>query len=141
MGDAPTFVTLNYCILFAYSVMMFGIGLWFSGKQKTTLYGKSQIITVCKCGFFGCLILLSLAAKKSNIVRERSRLIEQRILVAGTASQGIALTEDTYYGATSKSICRFDTNWNLIEEKPIRIEGVNHMGATRTISGTHKESR
>lgn len=30
------FGALNYCILVAYLVVMFGIGLWFSGKQKTT---------------------------------------------------------------------------------------------------------
>ena len=47
----------------------------------------------------------------------------------GSASQGIALGENYYYGSNSTSICRFDKNWNFIETVPIAIEGVNHLGA------------
>ena len=36
MADTITFGALNYTILLIYLVIMFGIGLFFSGKQKTT---------------------------------------------------------------------------------------------------------
>jgi len=75
------------------------------------------------------LILLSLGAEMGSHVKECSRLIEQHELVEGTAAQGLALAGNAYYSATEKSICRFDTDWTLIEEKSIRVKGVNHMGA------------
>ena len=34
--ENPSFGMLNYSVLFVYLAAMFGIGLWFSGKQKTT---------------------------------------------------------------------------------------------------------
>ena len=55
--------------------------------------------------------------------------LEERPLEAGSAQQGMALTEEQYFGSNSRSICRFDAEWNLLEEKQIRIEGVNHLGA------------
>ena len=36
MENAPAFGNLNYCILGVYLAAMFGIGLCFAGKQKTT---------------------------------------------------------------------------------------------------------
>ncbi|MEA1952310.1 MAG: hypothetical protein U9N87_13075, partial [Planctomycetota bacterium] len=64
-----------------------------------------------------------------DIAEEPSRLLEQRKLAAGRASQGLALADDSYFGSTETSICRFDTNWKLLEEKTIKVEGVNHIGA------------
>lgn len=58
-----------------------------------------------------------------------STLVEQRQLTKGAASQGLALTASEYFTSTAGSIFRYDTKWNLLEEKPIRIEGVNHVGA------------
>ena len=75
------------------------------------------------------LPLLILSTHTGCTVNEQSRLIEERSLGAGRATQGVALAEDAYYGATDKSIFRFDTQWKLIEEKPIQVNGVNHMGA------------
>lgn len=89
----------------------------------------SRTVNVCQYGVLGCLALFSSGGAMGSDVEERSRLVEQRELVQGTASQGLALAEGAYYGATAKSICRFDTNWSLIEEKSIGVEGVNHMGA------------
>ena len=67
----------------------------------------------------------------SGVENERAHLLQQQLLAGGEASQGVALADDNhhYYGATHESICRFDSDWNLIEEKPIRIKGVNHLGA------------
>lgn len=57
-------------------------------------------------------------------------LVRQRRLEGkGRADQGIALTPEVYYSANAGSICRFDTGWNLVGEKPIRLDGVNHLGA------------
>ena len=36
MEEAPSFSTLNYTICFIYLALMFSIGLWLAGKQKTT---------------------------------------------------------------------------------------------------------
>jgi len=36
MEESPSFSTLNYTICFVYLALMFGIGLWLAGKQKTT---------------------------------------------------------------------------------------------------------
>jgi hypothetical protein len=56
-------------------------------------------------------------------------LIEQRQLDKGAANQGLALTSEHYFTSTATSVFRYDKNWKLLEEKPIRIEGVNHVGA------------
>ena len=47
----------------------------------------------------------------------------------GAAGQGLALGKDFYYGSNGRNICRFDKAWKLIESKPLKIEGVNHLGA------------
>jgi len=82
-----------------------------------------------QCGLLGCLLLWNTATATETVTRENSRLVEQHALVEGAATQGLALAEDAYYGATEKSICRFDTDWNFLQEKSIRVEGVNHLGA------------
>lgn len=56
-------------------------------------------------------------------------LLEQRQLDKGAANQGLALTPEHFFTSTAKSIFRYDREWKLIEEKAIRIEGVNHLGA------------
>ena len=76
-----------------------------------------------------CLLLAHVQSAVGDVAKEPSRLLEQRELAAGNASQGLALAEDSYYGSTATSIGRFDTNWKLREEKTISIEGVNHIGA------------
>lgn len=59
-----------------------------------------------------------------------ARLVEQHeFLGKGGAGQGVALSDEYYYTSNAASICRFDTKWRFIEEKPIRVEGVNHLGA------------
>ena len=58
-----------------------------------------------------------------------SRLVEQHKLDKGQATQGLALTSKHYFTSTAHSIFRYDTNWKLLEEKRIVVEGVNHVGA------------
>ena len=68
-------------------------------------------------------------------VEQRSRLVETRELDGGSASQGLALSEDYYYGSTSKTICRFDTNWKFVNKRTIVVDGVNHVGAIHYHAG------
>lgn len=56
-------------------------------------------------------------------------MLEQRQLAEGAATQGLALTPEHYFTSTAQSIYRYDHDWNLLEEKEIRIAGVNHLGA------------
>jgi len=55
--------------------------------------------------------------------------LEQRTLAGGAATQGLALGKTHNFASNARTICRFDKNWKLIEQKTIRIEGVNHFGA------------
>ena len=61
--------------------------------------------------------------------KPNAKLVEQHEFAKGSAEQGLALTKDVYYSATSRALFRFDTQWNLIEQKEIRIPHVNHLGA------------
>lgn len=80
-----------------------------------------------------CLLLrVGFAAAEGNagkVRQAKSRLVEQRQLESGEATQGLALTGEHYFTSTAKSIFRYDTNWKLLQEKPIRIQDVNHIGA------------
>ena len=61
--------------------------------------------------------------------RETAELVEHHELERGQAVQGLALTEEFYFSANSKSIFRFDKNWKMLNEQRVEIEGVNHIGA------------
>ncbi len=62
--------------------------------------------------------------------RMGATLVEQhRFAGEASAQQGLALAEDSYYSSNATSICRFDTEWNLLETKTITVKGVNHLGA------------
>lgn len=89
----------------------------------------SHTVKRLACSTLVCSALLGLGAETGGVAKAGSRLVEQRRLESGAASQGLALSGDGCYGATDKSLCRFDTSWKLIEEKPICVEGVNHLGA------------
>jgi len=58
-----------------------------------------------------------------------STLVQQRQLEQGSATQGIASSEKHYFSSTAHAILRYDTDWNLLDEQPVHIEGVNHIGA------------
>ncbi|MEO1991913.1 MAG: glycerophosphodiester phosphodiesterase family protein [Pirellulales bacterium] len=58
-----------------------------------------------------------------------SVLLDRHRLAKGEAQQGLALSEEFYFTSTARSIFRYDPQWNFIEEKPIHIDGVNHLGA------------
>jgi hypothetical protein len=60
---------------------------------------------------------------------EKAILQNQHPLKAGAATQGLAIGENFFYGSNAKTLCRFDKNWKLIEQKTISIKGVNHLGA------------
>ncbi|TWU05264.1 hypothetical protein CA54_59520 [Symmachiella macrocystis] len=68
--------------------------------------------------------------KAANDVRKaESRLVEKHTFNGGAATQGLALAKKHYFTSTSSSIFRYNTHWKLLEEKMIRIDGVNHIGA------------
>ncbi|WP_166825712.1 glycerophosphodiester phosphodiesterase [Thalassoroseus pseudoceratinae] len=66
---------------------------------------------------------------RAGLGTPHSTLVEQKPLKQGAASQGIAIGESEFFTSTYQSILRYDQDWKLLEEKPIRIEGVNHIGA------------
>lgn len=88
-----------------------------------------QIVTEVGIAVVTLAILMSIESPEESVENEQSHLLQQRALDAGEATQGLALAGDTYYGATHLSIFRFNSDWTLIEETPIRVEGVNHLGA------------
>jgi len=69
------------------------------------------------------------ASGTNNVRQMKSKLRSQQKLMRGAATQGLALTPQHYFTSTAGSIYRYDTQWKLLEEKPIRIEGVDHVGA------------
>ena len=71
--------------------------------------------------------LLPLAAAEPK--KEMANLLKQQPLKSGAATQGLALGKKFFYGANATTLCRFDKNWKLIEQKPITIKGANHLGA------------
>ena len=60
MNNTHTFSILNYSVLFSYLAVMFGIGLWFSGKQKNTedyfLAGRKMPWLVVAMSMFASLV-------------------------------------------------------------------------------------
>ncbi len=69
------------------------------------------------------------------VPKQESTLIEQCILAQNYATQGLALTKDRYYTSTSRALYMFDPEWNLLQEKMVQIEGVNHVGAIHYHAG------
>ncbi len=67
--------------------------------------------------------------KHTGLKTPLSTLLEQRKLAGGAATQGLALGKTHNFASNARTICRFDKNWKLIEQKTIRIDGVNHFGA------------
>ncbi|HAA50184.1 MAG TPA: hypothetical protein DCE43_10725, partial [Planctomycetaceae bacterium] len=67
--------------------------------------------------------------KHKGLKTPLATLLEQRALGKGAANQGVALGKTHNFSSNARTICRFDKNWKLIEQKTIRIEGVNHFGA------------
>ncbi len=77
-------------------------------------------------------VLLVCAAGTSEVfaqTQQTSVLLEQRQLTQGVVEQGLALAPQNYFGATSNTLYRFDTDWNLETSQRIQIPGVDHMGA------------
>ncbi|MEC9096938.1 MAG: hypothetical protein VX776_09915, partial [Planctomycetota bacterium] len=57
-------------------------------------------------------------------------LLEERIpLETGAANQGLAISENFFFTSNANSIIRYSRDWKFIEQKNIRLPGVNHIGA------------
>ena len=79
---------------------------------------------------FAFVLVVCCCTQTAGVERKEAKLVEQHKFGGkGAASQGVALSKEYYYGSNSSTICRFDTKWNLIEQKTIKLEGVNHLGA------------
>lgn len=67
--------------------------------------------------------------QRPGLARPPSRLLQEHRLAKGAAQQGLALSREQYFTSTAQSIFRYDTQWRLLQEQPIRVAGVNHVGA------------
>jgi len=82
--------------------------------------------------------LLFMAATMAAVAApkiEKAILQKQQPLKAGGSTQGLAIGEKFFYGSNAKTLCRFDKNWKLIEQKTLTIKGVNHLGAIQFRDG------
>ncbi len=64
-----------------------------------------------------------------NIQTPSSHLIDRIELDKGTASQGLAASDEHFFSSNAGSIIRYSKDWKFIEEKKIRLPGANHIGA------------
>ena len=95
------------------------------------------VVICCLCwlvggghvGFGGDAPATQEADEAPAVSEAGAELLEELRLDDGSAGQGVACSAEHYFASNSRSICRFDPEWNLLEEKPIRIDGVNHLGA------------
>jgi len=70
------------------------------------------------------------ARNKSTGIATPNSHLENRIkLNKAIVSQGIAASDAHFFGSNADSLVRFDKQWNFIEEKKLRLPGVNHFGA------------
>ena len=65
----------------------------------------------------------------ANVLTPTSLLIERVALEKGVATQGLAVSEEHFFASNAGSIVRYSKDWIFIEEKRIRLPGVNHIGA------------
>ena len=65
----------------------------------------------------------------SEILTPNSILAERVTLEKGMATQGLAISEEHFFASNAGSIIRYSQKWKFIEEKRIRVPGVNHIGA------------
>ncbi|MCB2057840.1 MAG: hypothetical protein KDE30_07995, partial [Novosphingobium sp.] len=74
---------------------------------------------------------LSAGERVASTPVERVQLME--LQGEGSASQGVALGRESYYGADNRGetpvIHRFDANWSYLESQEFSLPGVNHIGA------------
>ncbi|MFL2865897.1 MAG: glycerophosphodiester phosphodiesterase [Pirellulaceae bacterium] len=64
-----------------------------------------------------------------EILTPTSFLAERVALDRGMATQGLASSEKHFFASNAGSIVRYSRQWKFIEEKKIRLPGVNHIGA------------
>ena len=62
------------------------------------------------------VVACALCLHAADVPGPKARLVGQHIFDGkGTASQGLALTKAYYYSSNATTICRFDTDWKLLE--------------------------
>ncbi|MBA62888.1 MAG: hypothetical protein CMJ76_11040 [Planctomycetaceae bacterium] len=65
----------------------------------------------------------------SQLLTPTSVLSERVALEKGMATQGLASSDEHFFTSNAGSIVRYSRQWKFIEEKKIRLPGVNHIGA------------
>jgi len=120
-------VRINYCCANEAGKVdrLFESGVEFPLVDKLS----AMIVVADKRGIKRLTPIYRSRLQHGKVATPFSTLLEQRRLQKGAANQGLALAPTHYFTSTSRSIYRYDTNWKLLQEKPIRIEGVNHVGA------------
>ena len=65
----------------------------------------------------------------TQIATPISLLTNRIALEKGMATQGLAISDQHYFTSNAGSIVRYTKQWKFVEEKKIRLPGVNHIGA------------
>ena len=68
-------------------------------------------------------------SRSSQLLTPTSVLSERVALEKGMATQGLASSDEHFFASNAGSIVRYSRQWKFIEEKKIRLPGVNHIGA------------
>lgn len=98
------------------------------------------ILAIVPCGGTSVHAQADEARTQSGVSKGGVTRVEQVPLDGpGRATQGIALTDDFYYGADNQSghgvIHRFDTTWQYQSTHEYPVHGVNHIGAISHYNG------
>jgi len=120
-------IRINYCCANEAGKVA---GLFAAGVEFPLVDRVGAMIQVAeKQGVARLLPVFRSRLKQAGLKTPLSTLLEQRSLGGGAATQGLALGKIHNFASNARTICRFDKNWKLIEQKTIRIDGVNHFGA------------
>ncbi len=120
-------IRINYCCANEAGKVA---GLFAAGVEFPLVDRVGAMIQVAeKQGVARLLPVFRSRLKQAGLKTPLSTLLEQRSLGGGAATQGLALGKTHNFASNARTICRFDKNWKLIEQKTIRIDGVNHFGA------------
>lgn len=125
-------VKINYCCVNDAQRM---IGLLESGVEfplvdhlDAMLQAAEQTGVARSLPVYRSRLPLPWAQRPLSIVRQHHTLNDGRAgqgVAIGTAENGVL----RHYTSNAKTICEFDSDWNLLATKEIRVPGVNHLGA------------
>ncbi|GIT31844.1 MAG: hypothetical protein Ct9H300mP1_38900 [Planctomycetaceae bacterium] len=119
-------IRINYCCANEAGKVA---GLFAAGVEFPLVDRVGAMIQVAeKQGVARLLPVFRSRLKQAGLKTPLSTLLEQRSLGGGAPTQGLAWGRLTTSRPSSHHL-PLRKNWKLIEQKPIRIDGVNHFGA------------